>query len=186
MTITGEDFVQPACKKMIKDAVKAVIECEAPVSESRLSRRVIQSFGITRSTAKIQNHLSQLIESLGFVSTIQFEDRFIWRKDQLPEEYTLIRANGEGENKRDVKEIPLQEAANAVCLALHEQISMSHDDLVRESAKAMNFTRVIASVSTAFDAAVQYADAKGYLSTDENGNYRLSNAGNEYVQKFNP
>ena len=186
LTITGEDFVQPACKKMIKDAVKAVIECEAPVSESRLSRRVIQSFGITRSTAKIQNHLSQLIESLGFVSTIQFEDRFIWRKDQLPEEYTLIRANGEGENKRDVKEIPLQEAANAVCLALHEQISMSHDDLVRESAKAMNFTRVIASVSTAFDAAVQYADAKGYLSTDENGNYRLSDAGNEYVQKFNP
>ena len=185
LTITGEDFVQPACKKMIKDAVKAVIESEAPISESRLSRRVIQSFGITRSTAKIQNHLSQLIESLGLQSTIQFEDRFIWQKDQVPEEYTLIRTNGEGESKRDVKEIPLQEAANAVCLVLREQISMSHDDLIREAAKVMNYTRVIASVSTAFDAAISYADIKGYLSTDENGNFRLSESGNEYTEKFN-
>ena len=185
LTITGEDFVQPACKKMIKDAVKAVIEREAPISESRLARRVIQSFGITRSTAKIQNHLSQLIESLGLQSTIQFEDRFIWPKDQVPEEYTLIRTNGEGESKRDVKEIPLQEAANAVCLVLREQISMSHDDLIREAAKVMNYTRVIASVSTAFDAAISYADIKGYLSTDENGNFRLSESGNEYTEKFN-
>ena len=185
LTITGEDFIQPACKKMIKDAVRSVVDCEAPVSEARLSRRVIQSFGITRSTAKIQHHLSQLIESLGLQSTIQYEDRFLWRKDQTPDGYTLIRTNGEGESKRDVKEIPVQEAANAVCLVLHEQISMSHDDLVRESAKVMNFTRVIASVSAAFDAAIQYADTRGWLSQDENGSYRLSEAGDEYVHCFN-
>ena len=182
--LTAEDFVQPACKKMIKDAIKAVIEYEAPVSEARLIRRVIQSFGITRSTAKLQSHLSQLIESLGLQSTIQFEDRFIWRKGQVPEEYSLIRVCGEGDCKRDVKEIPLQEAANAVCLVLSEQFNMSHDDLVREAAKVMNYTRLIASVSTAFDSAIMYADLKGYLSTDDNGNFRLSGLGNEYTEKF--
>ncbi len=183
--LTTEDFVQPACKKIIKDAIKAVIETEAPVSEARLSRRVIQSFGITRSGAKIQNHLSQLIESLGLQSTVQYEDRFIWRKDQNPDEYTLIRTNGEGDSKRDVKEIPVQEAANAVCLVLHEQISMSHDDLVKESARLMNFTRISSNVSATFDGAVQYADAKGWLSTDENGNCRLSELGSEYAGTFN-
>ena len=184
LALSADDFVQPACRKMIKDAVRAVIDAEAPVSEARLTRRVIQSFGITRSTAKIQNHLSQLIESLELQSTIQYEDRFIWRKDQDPEEYTLIRRNGEGESKRDVREIPVQEAANAVCLVLHEQISMSHDDLVKESAKLMNFTRLGSNVSAAFDAAVNYADSKGYLSTDENGNYRLSDEGDEYAHRF--
>ena len=184
MTLTADDFVQPACKKMIKDAIRAVIETEAPVSEARLSRRVIQSFGITRSTAKIQSHLSQIIDSLELQSTIQYEDRFIWNKQQIPDEYRLIRANGEGESKRDVKEIPVQETTNAVCLVLKEQISMSHDDLVRESARLMNFTRVTANVSAAFDAAIQNADARGFISTDENGNYKLSGSGDEYADLF--
>ena len=185
ISLSAEDFVQPSCKKIIKDAIKAVIESEAPVSEARLSRRVIQSFGITRSTPKVQNRLSQLVDSLELQSTIQYEDRFIWRKDQNPDEYAFVRANGEGDDKRDVKEIPVQEAANAVCLVLHEQISMSHDDLVRESAKLMNFSRITANVNAAFDAAVQYADSKGFLSTDENGNLRLSDSGSEYAEKFN-
>ena len=185
ISLSAEDFVQPSCKKIIKDAIKAVIESEAPVSEARLSRRVIQSFGITRSTPKVQNRLSQLVDSLELQSTIQYEDRFIWRKDQNPDEYAFVRANGEGDDKRDVKEIPVQEAANAVCLVLHEQISMSHDDLVRESAKLMNFSRITANVNAAFDAAVQYADSKGFLSTDENGNLRLSESGSEYAEKFN-
>ena len=185
IALTNDDFVQPACKKMIKDAIREVIEREAPVSEARLTRRVIQSFGITRSTAKIQTHLTQIIDSLELQSTIQYEDRFIWSKQQIPEEYTLIRTNGEGESKRDVREIPLQEAANAVCLVLHEQISMSHDDLVKESAKLMNFTRVTANVSAAFDAAIQFADAKGFLSIDENGNHKLSESGSEFADQFN-
>ena len=115
---------------------------------------------------------------------LKYEDRFIWTKDQSPEEYNLIRVNGEGDCKRDVKEIPLQEAANAVCLVLHEQISMSHDDLIKESAKLMNFTRMGSNVSASFEAAVQYVDAKGLLAADDNGNYRLSESGNEYALIF--
>ncbi len=182
--LSTDDFVQPACKKILKDAIKAVIEAEAPISEARLERRVIQSFGITRTSSKIQNYLSELISSLDLQSTIQYEDRFIWTKDQSPEEYNLIRVNGEGDCKRDVKEIPLQEAANAVCLVLHEQISMSHDDLIKESAKLMNFTRMGSNVSASFEAAVQYVDAKGLLAADDNGNYRLSESGNEYALIF--
>ena len=86
-------------------------------------------------------------------STIQYEDRFLWNKQQTPDGYTEIRTNGEGECKRDIREIPVQEAANAVCLVLKEQISMSHDDLVRESARLMNFIRATANVSAAYDAA---------------------------------
>ena len=184
ITLTNDDFVSPACKKMIKDAVRSVIETEAPVSEARLCRRVTQSFGITRSTAKIQTHLLELIASLGLQSTIQYEDRFLWRKDQNPDEYMTIRTNGEEDCKRDVKDIPVQEAANAVCLVLHEQISMPHDDLVKESAKLMHFTRLTANVSAAFDAAVQYADSKGLLCSDENGAWKLSASGSDYVARF--
>ena len=49
----------------------------------------------------------------------------------------------------------------------------------------MNFSRITANVNAAFDAAVQYADSKGFLSTDENGNLRLSESGSEYAEKFN-
>ena len=185
LSLTAEDIVQPACKKMVKDAIRSVIDKEAPVSEARLVRRVIQSFGITRMTGKVQAFLSETITSLGLNSTIQFEDRIIWKNDQSPDDYSLIRVSGEGDCKRDIKEIPVQEAANAVCLVLHEQIGMSRDDLIKESAKLMGFARLGSNVTACFESAVQYADEKSLLSFDENGNVRLSELGIEYASRFN-
>ena len=185
LSLTTEDLVQPACRKMVKDAVRAVIETEAPVSEARLLHRVVQSFGITRSTSKVQTYLSELIASLGLNSTIQYEDRIIWKAEQSPDNYSLIRVCGEGNAKRDIKEIPVQEAANAVCLVLHEQISMSRDDLIKESAKLMGFARLGSNVTACYESAIQYAASRSWLLFDENGNGKLSETGSEYAARFN-
>ena len=50
--------------------------------------------------------------------------------------YAEFRANGDGENKRDAKDIPVQEAANAVLRALEEQFSLPQEDLIRSCSKS--------------------------------------------------
>ena len=180
-SVSADEFVQPACRDTIRRRVQQVIDCEAPVCESLLLRRVMQSFGITRSGTRIQNHMTALLDSMKLKSTIQDYERFFWTQGQDPERYTAFRPNGEGSGKRDVKEIPMQEAANAVCVVLDEQISMSREDLVREAAKLMNFTRMGSNVSAVFDAAISYAADKGLVIPEENGTCRLSEAGSLFA-----
>ena len=179
--ITPEDFVSPANAGKIRKKIQAVIEAEAPVSEGLLTRKVVQSFGITRSGSRIQNYITSLYLSMKLKSTIQNADRFFWKPEQEKKSYAGLRVNGEGDNKRDVRDIPMQEAANAVCLVLYDQISMSHGDLVKEAAKMMGYTRSGNNVTSVFEAAIQYADTAGWLMLDSNGNCKLSEGGMDWA-----
>ena len=179
--ITPEDFVSPANAGKIRKKIQAVIEAEAPVSEGLLTRKVVQSFGITRSGSRIQNYITSLYLSMKLKSTIQNADRFFWKPEQEEKSYAGLRVNGEGDNKRDVRDIPMQEAANAVCLVLYDQISMSHGDLVKEAAKMMGYTRSGNNVTSVFEAAIQYADTAGWLMLDSNGNCKPSEGGMDWA-----
>lgn len=182
--LSADEFVQPANLKTIRQRIETVLECEAPICESLLIRRVVQSFGITRSGSRIQNHMTAIIDSLKLHTTQQEGDRVFWQTNQLPEQYFRIRRNGEGINKRDVREIPVQEASNAVCAVLYEQISMSHDDLVREAAKLMNYTRLGSNVTQTFETAIGYADSIGLLILEDNGSCRLSDSGMTWAEQM--
>ncbi len=54
----------------------------------------------------------------------------------------MIRTSGEGGNKRDSKEVPVEEVVNAIRYVLIEQISLSEEDLIREAAKLLGYTRL--------------------------------------------
>ena len=64
-----------------------------------------------------------LYRAMGLVNTTQGGDIFYWKSTQNPSTNREIRANGEDEKKRDARDIPVQEAANAVCSALEEHFS---------------------------------------------------------------
>ena len=51
-----------------------------------------------------------------------------------------------------------------VC-ALCEQVSLPREDLIRESARLMGFTRLGGNVSSLFDAAVAYAAERGWIAS---------------------
>ena len=53
-----------------------VLEEEAPISEALLTKRVLQSFGISRAGSRIQAYTSDVLQRMRAVSTEQDGQRF--------------------------------------------------------------------------------------------------------------
>lgn len=172
-TVTADEFIQPSYYAWIRDAVLEVITQEAPISEEMLTRRVVQSFGIARAGTRIQARMDQIYSSLQIKTTVQGGQKFYWKSDQRSEMYRGFRASGEGDSRRDAKDVPVQEAANAIEKVLAEQISLSQGDLIRESANLMGYSRMGDNVITTFLAAIHYAKESNKIVIGSNGNWKL-------------
>lgn len=175
--ISAEEFVEPWQERGIQSKMEAVIRAEAPISLSMLTRRVIQSYGITRAGSRIQGHLDKLLRRMKLQTTTQEDGVFYWKQDQNPEAYLGFRVNGDGENRRDVRDIPVQEVANAVCVVLQEQISMGQEDLLRETAKKLGYTRLGGNVLSSMALGIRYAQDRGCITDGANGAFVLTDDG---------
>ena len=183
-TLTAEEFVQGTQLPELYRRIRAVLDTEAPISEALLIRRVVQSCGITRSGSRIQSHMASVLASLQLRETSQGGQRFFWAEGQEPEQYAAVRANSEGDDKRDARDVSVQEAANAVACALSEQVSLPREDLVREAAKLLGFTRTGSNVTAIFDAAVDYAADLDRLSANAGGMLTLTDAGQAWYESI--
>ncbi len=104
---------------------------------------------------------------------MQGEERFYWKATQNPHEYYEFRTNGEGENKRDAKEISVQEAANAICRALEEQFSLPKEDLIRAAANLMGISRIGSAVNSLFAGGILWAEKEKRIHKTDSGSYIL-------------
>lgn len=171
--VSAEDFVQPRYTKQIQEKICRVIEKEAPVCESLLTRRVVQSFGIARAGNRIQSRMTQIMSNTGLNCTKSDGQLVFWKTGQTPESYTGFRASGEGKAKREARDVPVQEAANAICRVLYEQISLLEEDLIREAARLMGYSRLGSVVTELFQKAILSAKRQGRIELAPNGNWIL-------------
>ncbi|MBD5101353.1 MAG: DUF3320 domain-containing protein [Subdoligranulum sp.] len=175
-------FIEPQNAREIRSKLQLVIQAEAPVSQSMLSRRVVQSYGIARAGSRIQGHLNTILREMELPTTVQENMVFYWRNDQDPDAYAGFRVSSDGDNRRDVRDVPLQEIANAVYTVLHEQISMGREDLLRETAGKLGYTRLGNNVLSALAAGIRYAQEQGGITAGVNGTLVLSDAGTARAQ----
>jgi hypothetical protein len=117
--------------------------------------------------------MSRINKSMNMNFTQQGGDRFFWQPTQNPHTYTEFRANGEGDSKRDAKEIPVQEAANAVCRALEDHFSLPQEDLIRAAANLMGISRIGTAVNALFMGGIVWAESERRISKSSNGNWML-------------
>ena len=173
--MSPDDFIAPTNRhrKDVAQRVMTVLNIEGPISESLLTRRVVQSYSIARAGSRIQQFMSSIYAALNLNSTIQGGEQFFWKPKQDPHTYTEFRANGEGDGKRDAKEIPVQEAANAVCRALEEQFSLRQEDLIRAAANLMGISRIGTAVNALFTGGVAWAEKEGRIIKSSNGNWMM-------------
>ena len=173
--MSASEFV--ACsgqqRQELVQKVQEVLRAEGPVSESLLTRRVIQSYSISRTGKRIQQFMAELYASLHLKQTSQDGERFFWAEDQDPLTYRAFRANGEGDSRRSAREISVQEAANAVCRALAEQFSLPQEDLIRAAANLMGFVRLGPAVSALFQSGIGWAEGTDAIEKSSNGNWVL-------------
>ena len=175
--IPTEWFTEHQYEHRLREKIRAVIDVEGPISASLLTRRVVQSCGIARAGSRIQAHLDGILREMAPRTTQQEGVTFYWRDDQDPDSYCTFRTSCEGERKRDVRDVPVQEIANAAYTALLEQISMVRDDLIRETAKKLGYTRLGGNVTAAMEAGLTCAEEKGHIALKAADMYLLTDSG---------
>lgn len=176
-SISADEFTACKYENEIRMKVLQVIEAEAPVSESTLIKRVVQSYGITRAGSRIQNHMDKILANLSLNLTKQENGIFHWKQGQDPDAYIGYRVNGDGDNRRDIRDIPVQEVANAVYAVLYEQFSMAQEDLLRETARKLGYTRLGGNVLAILNAGISYAQQHGCTEQGSNGSLTLTREG---------
>lgn len=176
-SLSADLFLEPRYWRDIENKIQMVLAVEAPVSASVLTKRVVQSYGIARVGSRIQAHMDTIVKKMGLKATKQSGTVFYWREEQNPEAYLGFRISAEGEYRRDVRDVPVQEIANAIYAVLYEQISMGLDDLLREAARKLGYTRMGGNVITAVTDGLRYAQAQGGIGLGANGTFVLSAGG---------
>jgi len=167
--ISAEEYILPEYTTHIATRFQMALQLEAPISEALLIRRVLQSCGIARAGNRIQARSIAVLRNIRAKFTEHDGQKIYWNDDQDPSAYRGFRATGEGENKREAKDAPVQEIANAICAVLEEQIGLPKEDLIRETAKKLGYARTGPLVVTAVDRGITYATAAGRILLDDYG-----------------
>ncbi|MDO4977503.1 MAG: DUF3320 domain-containing protein [Eubacteriales bacterium] len=171
--LTSDQFLDPSNFSYLKRLLEEILKMEAPITESLLTKRLLQNCGIARAGSRIQGHIKVIYDSMELTQTRNADRIIYWNKEQNPEEYASFRTNGEGACKREVLEIPWEEATNAVCQILKDQISLEEDDLIRETSKIMGFSRITNNVTMVFRHAIQLAADASRIAKDRNDRWIL-------------
>ncbi len=167
-------FVEPRFIREIQKKLSLVLDAEAPISQATLIRRVVQSYGIARVGSRIQSHMEMLLQKMNLKVTRQDDSIFYWSPAQNPDAYAGFRVSGDGESRRDVRDLPVQEVANAIYTVLYEQVSMAQEDLLREAAKKLGYPRMSGNVLSQLALGLQYAKSRDGITLGANGTYVLS------------
>jgi hypothetical protein len=167
---SSDEFLLPINQQKICDQIVEVIETEAPISRNLLCKRVLAAWGISRLGTRLSTHFNILLPTLNFQTTGDRSNLFFWRPGQIPGEYTDYRVPKTDAEKRDAEDICPEEVANAIKQVTKEQISISKDELIRETAKIFGFARIGTNVEQAMVRGIAHAISKSYVSE---GNGRL-------------
>lgn len=169
----SEAFKNEAEKENIKRIILEATEAEAPLSRRLLYKYVLSSYGISRTTAKYEQLFAEALSESNVIITTANENEFIWRADQKPECYDICRRSPDGEEKRALEDIAPEEISAAIMLLLKNQISMSREDIIKETAKIFGYTRAGSAAEAAIALGIAKTVRSGKAMFDEDRRIKL-------------
>lgn len=157
--LSAEEFVYPENRAALEDKLMEVIYTEGMVSQALLYRRVLNSYALTRSGPRIARFVQETLAGLPVLSSDQDGMPFYrikaWRDDGS------YRVGQSEESRREAKDLPYPEIANAACEVLRSQFGLPKEDLARETAKLFGFTRMGAALEACMEAGIALALDQG-------------------------
>ena len=94
--------------------------------------------GIARTGSRLASYFNALLKSQGYPYTVADGDVFYWNKEQDPNSYNVYRIYSD----REALDIAPEEIMVAVCEVLEQQGALPEEDLLRQTAKCFNFSRM--------------------------------------------
>lgn len=159
-----DEFLLPKNRQKVCDQILQVVETEAPVSRNLLYKRVLAAWNITRLGPRLSSYIDSLISTLNLKTTNEMNTLFFWKQDQQPEDYARYRFPKTDTEKRDPDDLCAVEVANAVKQVVINQVSLSKDELIKETAKLFGFARIGTNVEQAMIEGFTEAIDRGFIA----------------------
>ncbi len=163
------EFTKPESAEKIASQIRQVIDSMAPVSKGQTMKIVLSAWGIANPKPEVEKQFFAVANQCKLKVTSRSNDDgkpsdvFYWRDDQEPDDYDKCRIAKDGKGKRSFADVCPQELTNAMLLILADQISMTHEDIVRECSKLFGFTRTADVIDAQMTKAIEYAVNAGKL-----------------------
>lgn len=165
-----KDFYEPKTKVQIIKAIEKTLQTESPIEYDLMKKKVLLSWGMMRNTPKSDAVFEEILREIPVIQTNTAGKTFLWLQNMDPCEYGIYRLHEAGDlEKRTMNQIPAEEVVNAVKEVVDLNLSLSRDDLIKETAKVFGFNRVTANIDQVVGIAISYAEQRGYLDISEDG-----------------
>ncbi|MCF0236931.1 MAG: DUF3320 domain-containing protein, partial [Bacteroidaceae bacterium] len=144
---------------LVHQFVMALVAQEQPITNTYAYRRVVQHFGLARSTQKLQTLVDESL-SLCHSDAEGFDGRrTYWASQQDAEGFVGYREAGQ----RDAADLPLREVCNLICDILQQQMALPEADLKRIAAQQLGFARVATTIDSVLSASIARALNSGVV-----------------------
>ena len=137
-------------RRQIAADLQTIIAREQPVTYGYLQGRIRQIYGQSRMTERLKHIIDNVVSKSYIDPSSDASDPTIWLDAQHAQGYKSYRkANG-----REAEQIPTVEIKNLLRMAVSQQLSLSHEDMLRQAAKLLGFARRTPRLDAAVNRAI--------------------------------
>lgn len=163
------DPSDPATATTSLNALTQIVNQEGPVVEDLVMRRLAEYFDIQRLTDRFRDRASELIETAIAARSIHRAGDALWPASIDPARFESVRIPGDDEDdRRDIKDVPLIERANACIHVLRVQFSSPREELEKETARLLGVQRLQSRTRELIAEGIDYALTNGRI-IDQDG-----------------
>jgi len=167
--LSAEEYVAPANRQELQHRIEMIMKIEAPILKDTLIRRLMGSFGVSRTNSTLAATEKAL--KLAKVKNVKYKGVvFCWPDGEDPKAYRGIRVT----NERSGDGIAPQEICNAMCYAISQKGPMDKEYLLRETSRVLGYGRLGKKLEAALLIGLQYARSDGAIVVDANKKFNLN------------
>lgn len=167
VSLGAESFTSPQHTSLILEQLNQVIQEEGPISRSLLAKRILQSWGITRMGARLDQRFTELLVKMNPRTTETDGNIFYWPKEVEPQNWRVYRVSSDESQRRVAEDLPAEEIVVAVKSILASQISLPVEELVKQVVKTLGYARSGSALDKVVRSGIQKAVEQEAALMDE-------------------
>jgi uncharacterized protein YoxC/very-short-patch-repair endonuclease len=152
---------------IIRTQIERLVSEGAPISFSQLSRAIVSAWKFTRSGAKIEAIIQDVLSTMKVHVTKEEKGMFVWRDKEQYDSYTEFRK--QNIDRRALQDISTVEIANGVMEIMKTALRLPKSDLVREILKQLGYNRINSQAEGYVQEAIEFNKARGLVTEDNEG-----------------
>ncbi|MGX9986918.1 DUF3320 domain-containing protein [Soonwooa purpurea] len=140
-------------RPIILNQIREIVSTEAPISKNYLFRKILKLWNTTRAGAKLNNYLTEITESIPTISKNKTHQEFYWNDKITPDNIQFYRENSF--EKRNIEDISQEEIQIVILEIIEANLSLSTEDLIRQTSKAFGFMKVGAQIDNIINSTIE-------------------------------